>query len=673
MIYFLYPLCLVGYFEILGRAAQTLFAKKRFIFGFPLGFIVFLAFTYISGWPITAFNLSYSVLLGYYLVVLLLSFVFIAWRFSKIDWHFSLTSWASLLLAIVVLCYFSYHRTLGETHGFDTLYYLNFIRFNIGATSLNTLHPHFGTSPNTYKDTITYVFQSFYYMIPSLLGVAENVGKALSIRFDFLPAYVWGIQILCHFIWVSCCLEVVASFSLRKEIKLLFMILFVLFMGNFYYQQVYGFIGNNFRMAIHAWGTLCLFYYFREKEKSDKYLFYLSLLAVCGLASTGTFSAVFILFGLYFAWVTEEKHILKEYAVVLAIPALNIVISRMGAHVQWILMIAAAMAAVYLLNNPVNKLFAKKSIRVITVIVLSVVMILLSYRETGNLWDFRAFFDNYSEIADMSWDYFMFQDIRHYLFNLFILIPFLVYLVFARKEKFAIAAWVLIIVVYNPFTCTYMNKINWVYYRSYDLWINPYTMVAFFWYCCEKWKMTKIQVRALLAAVVLPLAILQIPFTFHDTFLPQEDYHPIYKIERSELEIIENVKQMIQEKGISHPRIITPTFFMPSFLENATYLYGKEKRYHYDQGDPNSYQLYLIFFPHDDSYDNFYPQGAIADYAHTKEYLAMHQYDILVLDNGLYYQNEKGEHLPVTSLVEEAGYIKSEYSSARYSVYDIRG
>lgn len=672
MIYYLYPVLLLIYFELLGRSFATYFSRLKLYFYFPLGFILWTAVSYVTGWPITAFNLSFQMLSAYYLLLLLGSLGWVGYRWRKISWSFSWQAWVILLAGVSVLCYFSATRTLGETHGFDTLYYINFIHYNMDVPALNSIHPHFGTWPNTYKDTITYVFQSFYYMIPVAISTLQKLCHLLHIRFDTLPAYVTSTQIFCHLMWVAICLDVLREFSLAKIQKFFLFVLFLFFMGNFYYNQVYGFIGNNFRMGLHAWGSIFLFRYFKNNEKSDKYLFYLSLLSLCSVASTGTFSAVFILFGLFFVWAEKEEKLWCEYAVVLSVPTLNILISRLGAKPLLVVLVFGAMILIFAGNNWLHRFWKQPKLRMILLIFCSVAMASGSLYLTHNLFDFHAFFNNYSEIADMSWDYFMFQDVRHYLFNAFVLLPFFYYLLKGRKESFAQVAWVHILVIYNPFCCTIMNKVNWVYYRSYDLLLNPFTFVYYFAYCQQAYPKLQKALAVALGVLAISLSSLQIPHYFHESFRPGKDYDTLYKIESSELEIIRNVQKMVKEENIKNPRIITPTFFMPSFIPHSSYLYGKEKRYDYDHFTEDSYQLYLIFFPHDDSYDNFYPQKEQPDYLHVKDYLRKHLYDILVLDNGLYYTNEAGNHRPLTALVEEAGYKKSRYSSARYSVYDIR-
>ena len=85
MQYFIYPLFLILYFELLGRWIFYKFDKKIFDFSFVLGFIVFLGVFYLISFPITVFHLSFKLLLAEYIIVFLLSIFLIVKDFKKIS------------------------------------------------------------------------------------------------------------------------------------------------------------------------------------------------------------------------------------------------------------------------------------------------------------------------------------------------------------------------------------------------------------------------------------------------------------------------------------------------------------------------------------------------------------------------------------------------------------
>lgn len=673
MQYFIFPVLMIIYFELLGRWVMYKFGKEPLDFSFVVGFLTVMAIYYVIAWPITALNQSFYLFVGLSLILFLGSIILIIKDIKNLSFKFDLKMVILFILLVGFEVFISWNRTLGETHGFDTLYYLNMISFNIGNDAMNTLHPHFGTYPNTDVQWITYVFQSFYYFVPTVIYLIRSGLSFIGMSFETLPAYTWGFQIFAHALFTGTSLMCIKEIKADNNIlKLALVILLVLFMGNFYYNNCFGFIGNNYRMSIHAIATLFLFRYFKNCDRNYLYLFYLSMLGMCAVSSTGTFSFVFVLFGLFFVLYNKEKNILRHYTLLLYVPTVNILITKFGMRFYIFAGVAVLFAAVWLLNDIIMKLYQNKYVRYGTVAVLSLLFIGLSFMLTHNIFDFNAFINNYSEIADMSWDYFMFSDLRHWIFNPIVLVPLLYFIVKDPRHPFSIISIILIVVFFNPLGCTIMNKLNWVYYRSYDIIINQYTLVFLICYLVNSIDIYRVKYILSIVLLVLSLVLsyIQIPRYFHESFIPDDDYNHIFKIENSELEVIYNVRNMINDLNIENPRIITSTFFMPSFIDNSTYLFGKEKRYNHSLYTENSYELYLIFFPFDGIYDNFYPQGSVPQYDKTIELLDNCDYDILIVDNGNYYQATDGKYYPLTSLVEENGkYQKTEYSTSRYAVY----
>ena len=93
-----------------------------------------------------------------------------------------------------------------------------------------------------------------------------------------------------------------------------------------------------------------------------------------------------------------------------------------------------------------------------------------------------------------------------------------------------------------------MNTINWVYYRTYDLIINQYTIIFFLYTFMNDLRLNKILPIGLIAASIA-LSVIQVPRYYHYQFKPDEDYNPYYKIENSELEMIWNLQKLVKEKN----------------------------------------------------------------------------------------------------------------------------
>lgn len=675
MQYFILPFILLIYFEILGRTIFYKFKIDNFEFSFLIGFIFVVAITYVTFWPVSIFKGSFFTLLVIFLIYLLLSLIFIFKNIKNINLKFNIKAWALFFILLGVLVYISYNRTLGEEHGFDQIYYLNTISFNIGNKELNSIHPLFGTYPNTDNKWDTYAFQSYYYLIGIIIWICRSGLGLIGKTFETMPAVVWCFEILQEMFLVGTSLVSIKELkSKNKILNLGFLILLVLFIGNFYYNNVYGFIGNNYRMSIHSIATIFLFRYFKDYDEKYFALFLVTMLGMCGVSSTGTFALVFALFGLFFGLIDHNKNLFRYYLAACLIPTINIVMCEISISVWSIVGVVVLFGVLWFLNDFILKIFKPTKVRIVVVALCFIVMALLSYTVTHNFFSLDVFINNYSEIQDMSWDYFMFNDLRHWIFNLMILIPLTYFLVKERKNNFSIMSLVLIIVIYNPFVCSYMNKINWVYYRTYDIIINQFTIIYFINYMIEtvslKYFGRTVSIVILICSIVL--ACIQIPKYYHKSFIPDEDYNYLYKLENSELYLIEQTRKLIQEYNIENPKIINQTFYMPCFINGDGYLFGKEKRYNYDNYDEITYNLWLIFFPHDEAYDNFYPEGVVADYDNLKYYLENSDFDILIVNSKTHYYDSQGDLTHLSSKVEEAGYSKSEYSTPTYDIYYLK-
>ena len=670
MKYFFIAFILALYFDLLGRYFLHLFKKEAFFISFPIGITFTMAILYIVGWPISINNLPsiyYVILLFLYFV---LTLILIFKNIKKLDYKFDYKLLIVFFIFLAFEIYMSYHRTLGDPHGFDAVYYINYISANVDTNALNSTHPWFGTTPNNYKDTITYVFQSYNYFISSFIYILQKGFGLVGVGIDFLPAYYWIFQIQLHIFFIS--ISLISIKELKMDNRLLniaLAILLVLFMNNFYYNIIFGFIGNSFRMSIHALASIFLFRYFKSKEHSDLYIFFICMLGLCGFSSTGTFATIFVLFGLFFYLYDKEKDLLKYYCLVLYMPTINILSVKLG--IKWYVFVLTFILffSVYKLNDTILNLYKDKRVRYGTIILLMTFIMIMNIVTSGKLFDFSGFINNYSEQQDMSWDYFDFMDIRHYIFNLLVLIPLFYSLIKNHKHPFSIVSIVLILTIFNPLGGTFINKICWVYYRTYDIIINQFTLAYFIYYFVSEVNYKQIPTYLVLVSS-LSLAIMQYPRYYHYQFKPDDGYNPIAKIENSELEMIKNVVTMIDEENISNPRIINTTFYMNSYIHNGEYLIGKERRYNYDLYDDVSYNLYLIFYP-SDGWDNFRPSDE-PKYDEVIELLKQCDYDILVLDNSLCV-DYKGQNMTLADAICSDGtYTRSKYSTSTYAVIDLR-
>ncbi len=673
MQYFIYPLFLILYFELLGRWIFYKFNKKPFDFSFVLGFIVFLGVFYLISFPITVFHLSFKLLLAEYIIVFLLSIFLIVKDFKKIDFSFNKKYLLIFLICFILSLVASWYRTLGEVHGFDTLFYLNIVSNNIDVNNLFSIHPHFGTISYDFVRA-DYTFQSFYTFASVIIYVFRQFFSIFKIEFETMPAFVWGFQVILSVFYIATTLISVKEIkSNNKLLSIAYGVLFLTFMGSLYYNQVYGFIGNNYRFSILAILSIFLFKYLENKtDKKYWQLFLISLSGLAAVSSTGAFSIIFLLYGLFFVLVDTEKQLIKDYVWVCYVPAINILCTKLDSRLDLCLMVALGFLILYFLNDLIIKIYKNKIVKIATIVLSSLLLMFLSYRMTNNIFDFYAFFNNFSEIADMSFDYFMFNDIRHYIFNPIVLIPLFFMLITNFKKEISKTYAIMILVFFNPFNVTYLNSVNWVYYRAYDIIINQFTLMYMLEYMYNYFKNKKYKIvfigTVLISSIVL--SVIQIPIYYHPSFIPNEDYNYFYKISNVELDLIRNFRNILIERKAKNPKIITGTFYMQSYIPNSSYLFGKEKRYNWGEHySDTTYQLWLIFFPKDNDYDNFMADN-IPLYQDTCELIKKSDYDYIIEDKYINYTFEN-EEKPRTLLIESCGY-KSIYENWKYKVYPLK-
>ena len=267
MIYFIVPFLLLIYFEILGRYFFLKIKKEALPFSFLIGFVLTMALLYIISWPITAFNGNFYHLLALYLILFVASVMLIIKDIKNISFKFDIKTYLIFFILLIIEIYISYNRTLGDPHGFDSLYYINTVAFNIGNPELNSLHPHFGTYPNTDVQWITYVFQSYYYFIGVIIWLGQKLFGVVGVSFEIMPAFVWVFQIFGSMFFIGTSITCIKEINNKnKSLNLAYICLVVLFLGNLYYNNVFAFIGNNYRMSIHALATIYLFRYFNDKS-----------------------------------------------------------------------------------------------------------------------------------------------------------------------------------------------------------------------------------------------------------------------------------------------------------------------------------------------------------------------------------------------------------------------
>ena len=668
MIYFLTGLLMVVYLELLGQSFLSLIGKERKGFSFGAGFVLVLAVAYLSTSLLTAMNCSFYLILAVYTALLLLGTALIIRQRKSLAVNFSLTELLLLFAVVIVLMFYSLNTGFGDLDGFDSTFYLNMVTNNIGLANMNSRNVYYGDQ--SFSIQLQYTFQSYYYLASVLIFYLEKICSVLHVPFYRTPCFVWPNQILFFALLASQITDAVRR-SKEKNYALiaLDLVLIVFYFGRFYFNNVFGFYGNSLRTLLFGYACCCMLDHQLSRDRKDRFLFYLTILAICACSSSGVFSCFFLLFALYFLWTDRVEDLLKEYAAVLLFPAANLIAVLRNSVFTGLAAGIVFAAVLWLLNGQMKKVMRDKRNRYVVLGLCALAMLVLSYMTDGKIFHYEAFVLNNSQQYDMTINYFYYPSeavpgIRAYKFAIITMLT--VAVLFVRNDMTNVDL-ILIALFFNPFCCAFLNKINPVFYRSYDIIINPFTIV-FFVNCCGNLipvKYAKEAIAILLSLYLLSLGNIAKPIYYHKSFVTKDGYNPVYRMQQDEFDALAALSAEISYHQDSSPMIITSNKLTQSMLRTGEFLYGRENKRNENWIKAEN-ELFNIFYPVE-----FYgdPKQPEADYSHMCEYLQEADIRYIVQDKEVvYYDSEKDVWYSLTYLIDRCGTYPF-YDSDRYSVY----
>ncbi len=668
MIYYLTGLLLVVYLELLGQSFLSAIKKERDGFSFGTGFILVLTVAYVLTSILTAINCSFYLVMTVYTALFLLSLWLIVKERRNLKIRFHPLEAAFLLAAVVVLMWYSLRTSFGDLDGFDSTFYLNMVTNNIGLSKLNSRSVYYGN--NAFSIQLQYTFQSYFYLASTLVFYVEKICALFHLPFYRMPCFVWPNQIL-FFSLTAALLTNAIRRSGNRNIGLIVLgiVLTVFYFGRFYFNNVFGFYGNSLRTLVFGEACCYLLDYQISKQKADKYLFYASLQAACACSSSSVFMCFFFLFALYFLWAKKEDSLLKEYSVVLLLPSIDLISVLRESITQGILGGIVLSLIIFLLNRPMLYLGRKKYARPAMLAVCVLAMIVLSYMVDGQLYHHDAFVYNNSQMYDMTINYFRYppeavKGIKYY--KLVVLAILLLAMVFLRNDLTNVDL-ILVIVFFNPFCCAFLNKINPVFYRAYDIIINPFTLV-FLLNALGNLIPVKYVTECgtlLLAANMLYFCGITEPIYYHASFKPQENFNGLYRMTQEELEVIDALSYEINYRGDTDPKIITANKLTQSMLKDGEFYFGRENKRNWTWSDAEN-ELFNIFYPVEPYNDTERPD---ADFDHVCEYLKDADVRYVVQDKEVvFFDDEQNVWYSLTYLIDRCG-VYPYYENDRYTAY----
>ena len=631
--YILVSIIFIAYLEVLG---QWFLSKlnREFRISFPFGFILLMAYSYITIAIPSSLQWSFNYLVIVFGLFFLVSIVLIIRDIKKVKWRFSSVSWLIMVLCCGVLVYYAYNTTLGSLQGFDSTYYLNLITSNINNSKLNSVNPIVGYSSDSLKVSYQYTFQSYYYFVSVFVYFVRLILRKLTFDVYYVDLICWIFQIIYNFYFLALIINALDKISHNKKlISFLVLFIYTFFYGKYYFNSVFGFFGNSFRTITFGYLVCILFDLFKSNDLKDKILVFIISMAACSFSSSSIFTLVFMCFGLAFSMPKKDKYYFIEVVILMILPLFNLIVV-LKKDISFNRVRETLLLCMFLLvmNKYLVSLFKNKYFRISVLILGFISMAYMSYRVTNNLFDFSAFFDNQSETADMYFDYCrpFGYTLKHYYVLCFDLL-LIIYLIFNRNEYTRMVIS-LIIIVFNPFCVSFLSSINSVYHRSFDLFFNPYTFVLFFDYLTNNKYLYYGSCFVFFGLFALNIDYIN-PLFYHESYIPSDNYNGQYRMDNDEIDIIRQIDNDSKYREISYPTICTPNLLTEANL-SGFYIYGREYIYWYVGGENM------------DAYRMFYPDRLVKfdiDYTKMYEYLWNSSIDYLVVDKSYeYYDVDEG-------------------------------
>ena len=639
-------------FEIIGRYILYVLNIKTIKCCFGIGIIVFLAYAYITTSLITAMNGPFYLLCVIYTLFFIVSLCLIIKNRKNISFKINLVNLILLITFETILLFYAYNTSLGDLNGFDTTFYLNFVTSNIKTDHLNLAY--YSNARELTKIGYTYTFQSFYYIASFICYIFAPIISIFH-RTYYQTVYIWVFQIIFNGLFFSLIINSLDLLKTKdnKIISLLIIIFFIFVYGRQFNYNVFGFYGNAYRIITTGYSTLILYLLF-ESNKDDGLmkLFLFSLLGSAAVSSSSLFIDIFIMYAAYFILCQKYNDILKYYSFVLLFIITNLLAVSLDLNVLLSLIISAVISIVlFIFGNSINKFLSNRKV-LITIIILSfVLMFVSSYIATGNIFDYDSFFVNYSEWADSTINYFHLSSSRYLLYlKLFILLLLGSSFFSVKKEAFVKFMLILFICIFNPFCSGIIYKVLIVYFRAFDIIVNPFTIILYINYLLVYFN-NNILLKTTLCLIIIFVSLQNKPLKplyYHKSFKPDYDYsgneivnyNNEFKMSQVELDVIDVIYNDTFYYGVETPYIITPNLLTQSFIPNGKFLFNRKEYTNNLYTTAAEKQLFDIFSKND--YDD-YEEKTIFDYNKIKKYLKDAGIDYLVVNKRKQYYDDRND------------------------------
>lgn len=660
MQYFLLPLFLVIFSELLGNVFLNKFKLSSFKFNGLFGFVLILGLYYVICFPLVILIVRFIVLLLITLFYFLLLLIFILKNRKYLKYNIETIDFVIVILLVGLQIYFASRNAVGSLWRYDTITYTNMIGSTIYGSNINALDYSNGFGNGFYTG---YSFQSYYKLASVLYYLINGICNVIHIDFFYYTQHTWMYTIVLYVFIAEMVVNFIKKINIdNKWVQLFAYIFIIFFMGNFYWNSEQAYLGNSFRMIMVSY---CLYYlnlFF--KEDNNKYLMIVAIYNYANAACANSNSTlVLILTFMIFVYMSNKKNNFRILLIGSYLPLLNCLFQAYKYSIIVILVVTITYVITFVFEDKVFKILNKKKL---LMIIPALLLIILSFKITHNLFDFNAFLNNWSGWSDMTWDYTDFSNLWRSVAN--IIYIFVILLAFIKNKDNELIKMLIMttLVFFNPFAAPIQNKYMPVFYRNYDIVINYLTLFIGF-KAINDIKLKEMYKYSLY--IVLIFASFYIGYEqliYHppgEGFDKSEDYNELLKMDNDTADTLLFLKSYITQNDIRDAKVISSIYQIRTEFPYLKTLYNRGKQFN---GVEKDWDLYAIFYP-EDYYGDEYGFKDV-DCNKVNQLLEESDYKLLILSkNKIIYENDV--YLPLTYKIEEA--FIPLYDNDSYTVYEI--
>lgn len=664
-VYFILPIFLFVISDLLGTITVNKYKLNKLKYNSWFGFAIIMGLYYVYIFILICLNVKFIILYVLSLIFLLSIIVYIVINFKKyytkplFDRYFIIV----LLFTIFQLVCAS-QNSIGSLMRYDTVTYGNLISGSIYGPNINYLDYSNGYYGGLYTG---YSFQGYYRLASVLYYTINFICNRLGIEFFFFTQHTWMYSIVLYIFYSQLIVNFINYFKTNNKFQVIFILLFfLLFIGNYYWNSEQAYLGNSFRILFCSYTLLLLEEYINKKD--IKYLISISIidLAQCSCACCNTTLVVIFIF-FVFVYICDNKLDQDIVYISCFIPGLNLLFYVLD--FSWVLIICYTITFVliFLILSKLNiSIYNNVKIKHLFPPIILIMMIILSYRITNNLFDFSAFTNNMSGVSDMTWDYTDFSSMYRLIGNILYIILFASTLIINRHNKLIKLILYIIIFFFNPFAMAIQNKYMVVFYRNYDIVLNYFTLFmgikAIESYLKKK---TLISLSfSILSILALYVGIKEYFYHPDDGFPLNQNYDIILHMDKDEASAISFMKYHLRKNNIQDAKVISDIYQLRCEIPNVKTLFSRSKVFNNIETERD---LYNMFYPADYYGDPYRPSNVNWDNMDKLVKQSNYSYIIIKNENIAYIKNDN--YITVSDLLFNCGYTPI-YENNTFIIYE---